>query len=75
MAENNNEITEAELDEKVLNALSINHTPFGDILHKIPPVERGEVRASLLRLQAAGRADLKYGAGWAKAPLKVVSDG
>ena len=67
------EMTRAHLDSIVWEALPADrHMPFIDVAFLIP-VEKSEVRASLVRLREAGLAELRYGYGWRQL-TKVVPE-
>lgn len=58
-----------ELDEKVLSKLKTTPMAAVDLVRKVGlswPDDGGVLRASLLRLQKAGKADVEYGFGWYK---------
>jgi hypothetical protein len=58
-----------KLDGQVLEVLRLNPMPAGELSDKLGLrwVEDGaELRGSLLRLEAAGKAQVTYGQGWSK---------
>ncbi|HEX9085922.1 MAG TPA: hypothetical protein VF867_00160 [Arthrobacter sp.] len=52
------------LEQRVAKVLAREPTPFHVLERRLPGTEPSEIREALLRLNAAGVADIAYGHGW-----------